>query len=159
MKKYRKAVSVLVLKELEVCSPKGCGVVDEILLVHKPRPSDAWQLPQGGTEEGETCEQAALRELEEETGLVLDVVLHSSGQTYCYDFPPEFVARNNPVNDGQTLCFVVARAPRDAVVRVDEREVDRYVWVLPEQLPLYIKREKYLAITMKVLEEVRNLKR
>nr|WP_245542199.1 NUDIX domain-containing protein [Rubellimicrobium thermophilum] len=29
----------------------------------------AWQLPQGGIDEGESAEQAALRELEEETGI------------------------------------------------------------------------------------------
>ena len=91
-KKYRRAVSILVLKETEVCTPTGCGIVDQILLVRKPRPSDAWQLPQGGIEEGETCEQAALRELLEETGLRLDAVIHSSSETYCYDFPPDFIA-------------------------------------------------------------------
>lgn len=37
-------------------------------------PSDAWQMPQGGIDKGETPRQAALRELEEETGLT-DVLL------------------------------------------------------------------------------------
>lgn len=157
MKKYRRAVSVLVLKETEVCSPKGCGFANQILLVKKPRPMDTWQLPQGGIEEGETCEAAALRELQEETGLVLDRVMHASAQTYCYDFPPDFVARNNPVNDGQTLCFVVARAPADAVVHVDHHEVDEYVWVFPEQISLYVKRKQYLEVVERVLEEVRKV--
>ena len=31
-------------------------------------PSDAWQMPQGGIDEGEDAEQAAMRELEEEIG-------------------------------------------------------------------------------------------
>ena len=158
-KKKRRAGSVLVLKETEVCTPTGCGIVDQILLVRKPRPSDAWQLPQGGIEERETCEQAALRELVEETGLRPDAVIHSSSETYCYDFPPDFIARNHPVNDGQTLCFVAARVRRDAVVQVDHHEIDQSVWVLPEQLPQYIKRREYLEVIGKVLEEVRKISR
>jgi 8-oxo-dGTP diphosphatase len=40
----------------------------EVLLVHRPRHRD-WTFPKGKLEEGETDEQAALREVEEETGL------------------------------------------------------------------------------------------
>jgi 8-oxo-dGTP pyrophosphatase MutT (NUDIX family) len=40
----------------------------EVLLVHRPRYGD-WSFPKGKLEPGETDEQAALREVEEETGL------------------------------------------------------------------------------------------
>jgi 8-oxo-dGTP pyrophosphatase MutT (NUDIX family) len=40
----------------------------EVLLVHRPRYDD-WTFPKGKLEEGETDEQAAVREVEEETGL------------------------------------------------------------------------------------------
>ena len=38
------------------------------------RNSDAWQMPQGGVEKGEDPAEAALRELEEETGISRDLV-------------------------------------------------------------------------------------
>jgi len=40
----------------------------ELLLVHRPRYDD-WSLPKGKVDPGETDEQTALREVEEETGL------------------------------------------------------------------------------------------
>jgi len=40
----------------------------EFLVVHRPRYDD-WSLPKGKAEPGETAEQTALREVEEETGL------------------------------------------------------------------------------------------
>ena len=39
----------------------------EVLVVHRPRYQD-WSLPKGKLDPGETLEQAALREVEEETG-------------------------------------------------------------------------------------------
>ena len=46
--------------------PKG-GL--EVVLVHRPRYDD-WSLPKGKLDPGETDEEAALREVEEETSLV-----------------------------------------------------------------------------------------
>jgi 8-oxo-dGTP diphosphatase len=40
----------------------------EVLLVHRPKYHD-WTFPKGKLDPGETMEQAALREVEEETGL------------------------------------------------------------------------------------------
>jgi 8-oxo-dGTP diphosphatase len=41
----------------------------EIAIVHRPRYDD-WSFPKGKLDDGETFEQAALREVHEETGLV-----------------------------------------------------------------------------------------
>jgi ADP-ribose pyrophosphatase YjhB (NUDIX family) len=47
----------------------GIVVADgSVLLVHRPQYDD-WSLPKGKLEEGESWEQAALREVEEETGV------------------------------------------------------------------------------------------
>ncbi|MGZ4308365.1 MAG: NUDIX hydrolase [Gaiellaceae bacterium] len=44
----------------------------EILLVHRPRYDD-WTLPKGKAEPGESDEECALREVEEETGLACEL--------------------------------------------------------------------------------------
>ena len=51
------------------------GIVERdsrVLLVHRPKYDD-WSFPKGKLEDGETWEEAALREVEEETGLRCEV--------------------------------------------------------------------------------------
>lgn len=47
---------------------RGAGDQLEVALVHRPRYDD-WSLPKGKLDEGESFADAALREVEEETGL------------------------------------------------------------------------------------------
>ncbi len=49
----------------------------------------AWQMPQGGIDEGEDYRAAALRELEEETSISHVEILKESQGWYLYDLPPE----------------------------------------------------------------------
>lgn len=128
-------------------------MVYEILLVHKPRIHDAWQLPQGGIEAGENLEQAALRELQEETSLHFEKVTHICKTEYTYDFPPQFLQKYNPVNAGQTLFFVMINVPERPTVTVDNDEIDNFTWVLPKQLPQYIKRKEYVDVILKAMGE------
>jgi 8-oxo-dGTP diphosphatase len=60
------------------------GVVrrdDEILLVHRPRYDD-WTLPKGKLRRGESFEEAALREVEEETGFACELGDEVTSTTY-----------------------------------------------------------------------------
>jgi 8-oxo-dGTP diphosphatase len=58
------------IPNIELVRAAGGVVVrdDRVLLIHRPRYGD-WTLPKGKLEDGEEWEDAALREVEEETGL------------------------------------------------------------------------------------------
>ena len=56
-------------------------------------PGEAWQMPQGGIDEGESPRRAALRELHEEVGTDKAEVLAESRNWWCYDLPAELVPR------------------------------------------------------------------
>ncbi|NBO21655.1 MAG: RNA pyrophosphohydrolase [Rhodobacteraceae bacterium] len=58
-------------------------------------PSPAWQMPQGGIDEGEKPRAAALRELWEETGVTADKVefVAKTAGWVTYDLPPDLLGR------------------------------------------------------------------
>ncbi|XP_010543623.1 PREDICTED: nudix hydrolase 26, chloroplastic [Tarenaya hassleriana] len=50
---------------------------------------DAWQMPQGGIDEGEDPRTAAIRELKEETGVQSAEIIAEVPHWLTYDFPPD----------------------------------------------------------------------
>jgi 8-oxo-dGTP diphosphatase len=62
----------------------------EVALVHRPRYDD-WTLPKGKLDSGESFEEAALREVEEETGLRATLVRELPGTTYDVGGRPKVV--------------------------------------------------------------------
>ncbi len=56
-------------------------------------PAEAWQMPQGGIDAGESPRQAALRELREEVGTDKAEILAESRNWWRYDLPAERVPR------------------------------------------------------------------
>jgi 8-oxo-dGTP diphosphatase len=61
-----------------------------VLLVHRPRYDD-WSLPKGKLETGESFEEAALREVEEETGLRCRLVRELPSAEYRVKERPKIV--------------------------------------------------------------------
>lgn len=56
---------------------------------------EAWQMPQGGIDDGEDAEDAAIRELGEETGVAPDKValIATAPHELFYDLPPDLVGK------------------------------------------------------------------
>jgi len=75
---YRPCVGLLLL------NPEGRIFVAQRI----DQTAEAWQLPQGGIDEGETPRQAALRELAEEIGTDKAEILAESREWLPYDLPP-----------------------------------------------------------------------
>jgi putative (di)nucleoside polyphosphate hydrolase len=69
----------------------------------------AWQMPQGGIDEGEDTFDAALRELVEETGISSVSYLASSEGWFYYDFPVEATKRWEGQYIGQTQKWYALR--------------------------------------------------
>ncbi|WP_029012005.1 RNA pyrophosphohydrolase [Niveispirillum irakense] len=114
---------------------------------------DAWQMPQGGIDEGETPAIAALRELEEEIGTAKAVVLAESGQWLSYDLPPHLLGRVwGGKYRGQTQKWVACRftgSDSDINIATEHPEFDAWQWVDVEALPRLIvpfKRAIYDAV-------------
>ena len=55
--------------------------------------NQAWQMPQGGIDEGESPRQSAMRELAEEIGTNEVRIIAESEDWLSYDFPDELVGR------------------------------------------------------------------
>ncbi|HHQ42304.1 MAG TPA: RNA pyrophosphohydrolase [Chromatiales bacterium] len=114
---------------------------------------DAWQFPQGGIRSGETPEEAALRELEEETGLRPEHVriLGRTRGWLRYRLPRRLVRRGRrPVCVGQKqIWFLLRLVGEESAVRLDASphpEFDRWRWVdywLPPREVVFFKREVY----------------
>jgi putative (di)nucleoside polyphosphate hydrolase len=115
-------------------------------------PDDAWQMPQGGIDDGEEPWATALRELEEETGIAPRLVerIAECPERLRYDLPEEWRPRlwgGQWVGQDQDW-FLARFTGRDSDVNIatPHPEFRAWQWVEPSRLPDLIvpfKRELY----------------
>tara|TARA_B110000967_G_scaffold206118_1_gene252074 strand:- start:271 stop:804 length:534 start_codon:yes stop_codon:yes gene_type:complete len=106
------------------------------ILLAKRFKQDAWQLPQGGIDKGETDLEALYRELEEEVGLNPDHVtlLAKTPKWLRYDLPLEHIRRSQkPACIGQKqVWFLLKLESSDTDISLNlhhDVEFDDWKWV------------------------------
>jgi putative (di)nucleoside polyphosphate hydrolase len=105
---------------------------------------EAWQMPQGGLDEGEDAQAGALRELEEETGIAphLVEILARAPQDLTYDLPPDLVGKMwkgkwRGQRQAWFLCRFTGR-DEDVNIATPHPEFRAWKWADPQDLPAMI---------------------
>ena len=151
--KYRPGVGIMLLNRAgEVFVARRIDLVEE-----------AWQMPQGGIDDGEDPRQAALRELKEEIGTNKAEFIDESKGWLCYDFPEEIRQQSR---NGQWLgqCqkwFVMRFEGQDGDIdlNTEHPEFVSWKWIDVRALPglvVSFKRQVYVDILAEFAELTRS---
>ncbi len=115
--------------------------------------SEAWQMPQGGIDEGEDAQTAALREMWEEIGTDKATIIAESKDWYNYDLPEHLIPKlwGGRFRGQQQKWFCLRFLGNDSDINIatEHPEFCQWQWVEMESLPDIIvpfKRELYQAI-------------
>ena len=100
----------------------------------------AWQMPQGGIDEGESPQDAALRELREETGIAPDMVTVEArmSEWLRYDLPRELAPKlwKGKYRGQEQLWFLLRFRGTDDQISIETKhpEFAEWAWVETREL-------------------------
>lgn len=122
-----------------------------ILICERLGVKDAWQFPQGGIDEGETPEQALVRELNEEIGVEgRDIQIVEKKGPYFYLYGNGRIKRGH--HGKEQLYFLCDYSGPDARINVNTEhpEFQSFRWIAPEDFRISwlpeMKREVYRTV-------------
>lgn len=151
---YRPCVGIMLL------SPRG-----EIFIARRRDQANAWQMPQGGIDDGETVRAAALREMKEEIGTDDAEILAVSTEKLRYDLPDHLIGRVWKGRwRGQEQVWIAARftgADADIDLDTEHPEFDAWRWVSPDDvlgLIVPFKRAVYEAVLSEFADLINRLR-
>lgn len=114
---------------------------------------EAWQMPQGGIDVGETPSSAAMREMEEEIGSNKGYILAESKFWYSYDVPkfliPKLWGGNFRGQKQKWFLIMFTGEDQDININTEIPEFCAWRWANLEELPRIIipfKRKLYKAV-------------
>ena len=117
---YRDCVGIMVLNR------------DGLVLVGRRNDvvAQAWQMPQGGIDTGEKPEDAALRELEEETGIRSVTIITESRSWKSYDYPPDVMKRSfaNRYRGQRQMWYAMRFLGQDTEVNLHNGHAEFNAW-------------------------------
>jgi putative (di)nucleoside polyphosphate hydrolase len=142
---YRPCVGVMLI------NPQGLIFAGQRL----DNPVQAWQMPQGGIDDGEKPRAAALRELWEETGVTADLVefVTKTDDWVTYDLPPDLLGKvwGGKYRGQRQKWFLFRYLGRDDQVNIASAhpEFSKWCWIGADEMIAAI-----VPFKRKVYEEV-----
>jgi putative (di)nucleoside polyphosphate hydrolase len=122
-----------------------------ILICERLGVAGAWQFPQGGIDEGETPEQALVREVWEEIGVPAEeITIVERKGPYCYLYGNGRIKRGH--HGKEQIYFLCSYQGLDAGIDVHTKhpEFQAFRWIAPEDFQLAwvpeMKRQVYHAV-------------
>ncbi len=104
--------------------------------------TEAWQMPQGGIDSGETPQAAALRELKEEIGTDKAQIIAETAKWLHYDLPVNLVPKvwGGSFRGQRQKWFLMHFTGNDDDIDINTQhpEFCQWQWVNPKELPTLI---------------------